>query len=66
AGFSWHEDNNYLFLEDKQNKLYFVEVNDYPPINVVEAATQIKNFTYSKDDDSLYWEDIQGIWRVKL
>lgn len=66
AGFSWHEDNNYLFLEDKQNKLYFVEVNDYPPVNVVEAAARIKNFTYSKDDGSLYWEDAQGIWRVKL
>ncbi|MEX2033252.1 MAG: hypothetical protein WD889_01655 [Candidatus Colwellbacteria bacterium] len=66
AGFSWHEDNNYLFVEDRQHKLYFVEVNDYPPINVVEAATQIKNFTYSKDDGSLYWEDAQGIWRVKL
>ena len=66
TGFSWHEDNNYLFLEDNERKLYFVEVNDYPPVNVVEAATQIKNFIYSKDDGSLYWEDAQGVWRVKL
>ncbi len=63
---SWHEDNNYLFLEDKQSKLYFVEVNDYPPVNVVKAVTKIKNFIYSKDDNSLYWQDPQGIWRVKL
>ena len=63
---SWHEDNNYLFLEDGESKLYFVEVNDYPPVNVVEAAVQIRNFTYSKDDNSLYWEDSGGIWRVKL
>src|SRR3989344_1866388 len=65
-GISWHEDNNYLFLEDGESKLYFVEVNDYPPVNVVEAAVQIRNFTYSKDDNSLYWEDSGGIWRVKL
>jgi WD40 repeat protein len=63
---SWHEDNNYLFLEDEQSKLYFVEVNDYPPVNVVEAAVLIKNFVYNKDDNSLYWEDSGGIWRVKL
>jgi len=65
-GISWHEDNNYLFLEDKQSKLYFVGVNDYPPVNVVEAATKVKKFIYSKDDSSLYWQDPQGIWRVKL
>lgn len=65
-GISWHEDNNYLFLEDNESKLYFVEVNNYPPINVVEAATRIKNFVYSKSDSSLYWEDPQGIWQVKL
>ena len=63
---SWHEDNNYLFLEDRERKLYFVEVNDYPPVNVVEAAVQIRNFTYSKNDNSLYWENSGGIWRVKL
>ncbi len=62
----WHEDNNYIFLKDKDNKLYFVEVNDYPPTNIVEVSSQVKNFTYNKDDNSLYWETPQGIWQVKL
>ena len=62
----WHEDNNYLFLKDRRGKLYFVEVNDYPPVNVVEVATEVKNFIYNKDDHSLYWEPPQGIWQVKL
>ncbi len=35
-------------------------------VNVVEAAARIKNFSYSRDDGSLYWEDVQGIWQVKL
>lgn len=65
-GISWHEDNNYVFLKDKDGKLYFVEVNDYPPTNVVEVASRVKNFIYSKDDDSLYFEDNQGVWRIKL
>lgn len=62
----WHEDNNYLFLKDEESKLYFVEINDYPPVNVVEIASQIKSFIYSKDDDSLYYETPTGLWRVKL
>ena len=65
-GISWHEDNNYLFLKDANDPLYFVEVNNSPPVNVVEAATQVKNFIYNKDDDSLYWQDPQGIWRVRI
>lgn len=62
---SWHKDNNYLFLKSGGN-LYFVEANEFPPVNVVEIARQVKNFLFNKDDDSLYWEDLQGIFRVKL
>lgn len=62
----WHGDNNYLFLRDASDKLYFVEVNDYPPVNVVEVATEIKNFIYSKEDSSLYFENTAGVWRIKL
>lgn len=63
---TWHEDNNYLFLKDSRDKLYFVEVNEYPPVNVVEVAGEVKNFAYNKDNDSLYWQDPRGIWQVKL
>lgn len=62
----WHEDNNYLFLEDGNSSLYYIEANDSPPVNVVEAATEVRNFFYNKGDDSLYFEDNQGVWRVKL
>lgn len=62
----WHEDSNYIFLKDRNNNLYYVEVNEYPPVNIVEATTQVKNFVYRENDDSLYWEDPRGIWRVKL
>ena len=65
-GILWHEDNNYLFLEDKIGKLYFVEVSEDPPTNVVEIASEVKNFTYNEDDHSLYWQDPRGIWQVKL
>lgn len=63
---AWHEDNNYLFLKDSESNLYFVEINDSPPINTIKAAENIKSFIYHKDDDSLYFEDRQGLWRVKL
>lgn len=64
-GLSWHKDNNYLFLKSADN-LYFVEANEFPPVNVVEAARQVKNFLFNKDDDYLYWETPAGIHRLKL
>ncbi len=63
---TWHKNNNYLFVEDRGGHLYFLETDDSPPLNQVEIASQVKNFTYSKDNDVLYFNNTGGIWRFKL
>jgi len=60
----WHKDNGYIFVQDGDNNLDFVEVNEFPPSHRTRVAAGIKTFDYDKNNNLLYFSTSEGIWRL--
>jgi WD40 repeat protein len=63
---SWHNSNRYFFIKDADKNLRFIEVDNLSPINETVIAPSVKHFFYSQEDSALYFDNGDGIWKLKI
>ena len=54
---AWYSDANHLIIQDDQT-VYFLEIDNRPPINKFSLATNIKDFFYNSDEILFLKDDI--------
>ena len=59
----WYKDNAHLFIKSG-NRIYFVEVDEYQPINIVTLTDEAAGYEYN--DTYLYFSTAEGIFRIKI
>ena len=54
---AWYSDANHLIIQNDQT-VYFLEIDNRPPINKFSLATNIKDFFYNSDEILFLKDDI--------
>ena len=62
---SWYKDNEHLFIKADRS-LYFTEVDERLPLNTTRLGTDISEYDYKPNEDSLYFLTPKGIFKSEI
>ncbi len=65
SDFYWHNSSAYLFAQYASN-LYFVEIDDRPPLNWQSIANDVDKFQYNPQNDTLYVLSGRSLYKLDL
>lgn len=63
---SWYTNLSYLFVKDTSNRLKFIEIDRYAPINEVIISEDVNNFVYDGKTKTLYYGNNSGVWKLEI
>ncbi len=61
----WYKDNNHLLLQS-DDSLYFSEISEIDPVNSFKIASNIKDFSYDEDKNTVYINSTGGVLKYEI
>ena len=61
----WYKDNNHLLLQN-DNSLYFSEISETVPVNCFKIASEVRNFSYNEDGNTVYINSAGGVLKYEI
>ncbi|MBI1839099.1 MAG: PEGA domain-containing protein [Candidatus Colwellbacteria bacterium] len=62
---TWYKDGGHVLIQDESN-LYFVEIDDVLPLNIVRITNGVEDFAYDNTENAIYFRNAKGIFKIVL
>lgn len=62
----WYGNNTHLFIKDNLERLRFVEISEFSPVNEVLISEGVNSFVYDREQESLYYSTDAGLYKLEI